>query len=547
MSGTVRFRRGRWYGRVTLGAARPTFELPTCQDEAAARERVALLVEVAAALAEAGQLDLGPALLAKAAAADSPKALADVRRVVAGVAAGNLVREGAREGMTFRELATLWTSGELARRHPDHVRARGDVSNDRGRLGKHVYPAGVGEVPIAAFTLDHAERVMAMLPTELSASTRRHVALLLHRVLGLAVFPMRLRESNPLPRGWLPKPSATKAKAYLYPDEEAKLCAAVGVPLGDRVAYAFLAREGMRKSEALGLRWSDIDLERGAISVDENKTDDPRSWALGDDVAEALRRWHERCGKPAGDAPVFALPNADLPATTFREALRVARVERPELYQRTAARQRIRLHDLRATFITLSLANGRSEAWIADRTGHRSSQMINRYRRPARTAGELGLGWLAPMHEAVPELSNWRRIGARANGAQADGRENPSDLAGTPGATRTRDQRIGKTANPSDGAQPVVMVGPQLTENDPSHPSAPIERPLAPIESSPKVDAGALVDPVEAALAVALTGASAAGQWQVVELLARELEARRKARSASNVVPLDASRRRGQP
>ena len=33
-----------------------------------------------------------------------------------------------------------------------------------------------------------------------------------------------------------------------------------------------------------------------------------------------------------------------------------------------------------ARFVTISLANGRTEAWIADRTGHRSSQMINAYR-----------------------------------------------------------------------------------------------------------------------------------------------------------------------
>jgi integrase len=64
----------------------------------------------------------------------------------------------------------------------------------------------------------------------------------------------------------------------------------------------------------------------------------------------------------------------------------------------------MRVHDLRASFATLALASGKSETWVADRTGHKSSQMINRYRRSARTAAELGLGWFAPMHEAIPEL-----------------------------------------------------------------------------------------------------------------------------------------------
>jgi ribulose 1,5-bisphosphate carboxylase large subunit-like protein len=48
-------------------------------------------------------------------------------------------------------------------------------------------------------------------------------------------------------------------------------------------------------------------------------------------------------------------------------------------------------------------------------------------------------------------------------------------------------------------------------------------------ESQPAPGEGA--DPVEAALAVALERASLVGQWTVVEVLARELEARRKARS----------------
>jgi integrase len=67
-------------------------------------------------------------------------------------------------------------------------------------------------------------------------------------------------------------------------------------------------------------------------------------------------------------------------------------------------RLRIRAHDLRATFVTLAFANGRSEDWVMQRTGHSSSVMLARYRRDAKTAQELGLGWLLPLHEAIPEL-----------------------------------------------------------------------------------------------------------------------------------------------
>jgi len=49
-------------------------------------------------------------------------------------------------------------------------------------------------------------------------------------------------------------------------------------------------------------------------------------------------------------------------------------------------------------------------------------------------------------------------------------------------------------------------------------------------------------DPVELAMATALERASAAGQWTAVEVLAREIEARRKARAG--VVQIEAGRRR---
>jgi len=46
----------------------------------------------------------------------------------------------------------------------------------------------------------------------------------------------------------------------------------------------------------------------------------------------------------------------------------------------------IRAHDLRASLITVNLALGKTEAWITDRTGHRSSQMIYTYKRAVHSA-----------------------------------------------------------------------------------------------------------------------------------------------------------------
>lgn len=50
-----------------------------------------------------------------------------------------------------------------------------------------------------------------------------------------------------------------------------------------------------------------------------------------------------------------------------------------------------------------ALASGQTEDWVIRRTGHESSAMVARYRREAATAEELGLGWLKPMHDTIPE------------------------------------------------------------------------------------------------------------------------------------------------
>ena len=75
-------------------------------------------------------------------------------------------------------------------------------------------------------------------------------------------------------------------------------------------------------------------------------------------------------------------------------------------------------------------------------------------------------------------------------------------------------------------------------------PLAPASADSEPACADSEQSDAAPADPVETALADALTRAAAAEQWEVVQQLARELEARRTACSASNVVKLDAANKR---
>jgi len=114
------------------------------------------------------------------------------------------------------------------------------------------------------------------------------------------------------------------------------------VPFVRRLLYGFLAREGCRLGEALSLRWCDLDLERGVVRLDLNKTDEPRAWATSPGVADALATFRPTDGAP--EAAVFGVLNKDQAAKVFREHLRIAGVNRVELFECNKNRRPIRLH-----------------------------------------------------------------------------------------------------------------------------------------------------------------------------------------------------------
>lgn len=409
-TGAPELRAGKWFARVVIERKRRRVELSTCRadDEPKASARAELLADLARRLRRAGHRDMVIGFLERAAGRDGEAldaVLLAADRLCSGEAAPPI-----SAAITVRELGEQWTTGELHRRWPDHVKAKVSADDDRERLEAYVYPL-IGSVAIPEVTIAHADAVMSALPPRLARSTRRHVAQVLARLLNLAAYPARIIPASPLPRGFLPKPAKRKALSYLYPDEDRLLLGSDQVPLHYRVYYGFLAREGMRRGEAASLTWGDVDIERGAVVLDENKTGDPRAWALDPGVARALERWRELRGKPGASERVF-VDEAGVPIVSesgkacprLRKHLRAAGVLRSELYERSPTRIPIRLHDLRATFITVALACGRTETWVADRTGHTSSVMINRYRRAARRFAELGVGDLEPLDRAVPEL-----------------------------------------------------------------------------------------------------------------------------------------------
>lgn len=323
-------------------------------------------------------------------------------------------------GTTVDEIARRWFNGELSDQYGDeYVKRKKTATDDRLRYERYVAPVAgdtrmtdlQGEV-VASLADRIVARVTELSP-KASAATRRQVLQVYNRLLNIAVFPLRLLPRNDLPKGYLPSPKSKKAFSYIYPDEEAKLLACLAVPLHHRLFFGILDREGMRVSELRDLKWQNVDRKRGLVRLEVNKTDEPRTWKLREDVLEALKRWHQiqspvvrRMGFIAAHPATGVRFPEGKAAPLLRQALQDAGVDRDELWSPTGNRMALRAHDLRATFVTLALAAGRSEAWVTDRTGHKSSQMVYKYKRAARTHAEASLGELELLHKAIPELAD---------------------------------------------------------------------------------------------------------------------------------------------
>jgi len=124
---------------------------------------------------------------------------------------------------------------------------------------------------------------------------------------------------------------------------------------------------GARRSELIGLRWSDIDFESRAASLAETKNGQPRVLPLTVDVVQVLQRFREVGGG-------FVFPHRtrlNAPCTNFDCHWRAALEQ--------AAIIDFRFHDLRHTAASILAKSGASLLEIAEVLGHKSITMTQRY------------------------------------------------------------------------------------------------------------------------------------------------------------------------
>ncbi len=155
-----------------------------------------------------------------------------------------------------------------------------------------------------------------------------------------------------------------KLPQVLDPDEAARLVEVpTHVPLGlrDRALLELFYSSGLRLSELCGLRWHDLDLADGVVTV-LGKGSKQRVVPVGSHARRALAEWRtESC--IASDAPVFPGRNGFITPRAVQLRLR-------QLAQRQGLFKRVHPHLLRHSFASHVLESSGDLRGVQELLGH---------------------------------------------------------------------------------------------------------------------------------------------------------------------------------
>jgi integrase len=262
--------------------------------------------------------------------------------------------------------------GSSWRRYSDYVRV-------------HLVP-GLGRIALAKLTPQHIQVLYSRKLSEgLSSSTVHHIHEVLHRALKDALH-MGLVQRNVSEMVRAPRRSSREMMTLT--DAQAKQL--LEVVRGERfeALYVLALTTGMRLGELLGLRWQDLDLERGTLQVRMNVQESGGGFILAETKTAYSRRSigltrtatlalcrHRACqneerlalGEAWNSSLGLVFPNRlggimipdNLTKRYFKEALKTLGLS-----------EEIRFHDLRHTAATLLLSRGVHPKVMSEMLGH---------------------------------------------------------------------------------------------------------------------------------------------------------------------------------
>ena len=284
-----------------------------------------------------------------------------------------------RAEMTFDKVCDLYLKEGC------ETKKASTIATDRGRIERHIKPLlgkkRIGEIirpDIEKFMRDVAngktaadektkKRGRAIVEGGKGTATR--TVGLLGGIMTFAV-SRQLRTDNPV-RG-VKRYADKKGETFLSSTELAKIGAALAAAEADGAnpsavaIIRLLAFTGARKSEIAGLKWSEVDVERGYLRLGDSKTG-AKVIPIGAPACEVLTN------HPAAEGSIYVFPAA----TGHSHFQGVGKVWRK--VRAVAGFPSLRLHDLRHSFASAGLARGDSLPIIGAILGHADVKTTSRY------------------------------------------------------------------------------------------------------------------------------------------------------------------------
>lgn len=176
--------------------------------------------------------------------------------------------------------------------------------------------------------------------------------------------------SNPVSKVKMLRENNTRER-YLTPDEEVRLLAAVS-PARYRDHIQLAIGTGLRQSEMLNLRWTDVEFVHNQIRIPRSKHGEARRVPMSPEVREILERWHAATERH----PTYVIPDSTGERAMPRTGgMRVA-------YNKAVAKagiENLNWHDLRHTFASRLVMAGVDLYTVQLLMGHKSHTTTQRY------------------------------------------------------------------------------------------------------------------------------------------------------------------------
>jgi integrase len=210
-----------------------------------------------------------------------------------------------------------------------------------------------------------------LLATPYAPQTVVHYLKALRHVLNNAVRDGKL-DRNPFARVQLVKVTNGKTR-FLSPDEETRLLDKLGPIYGPWARLAILT--GLRLGEQFRLRWTDVDLDRGLLTLPETKAGTVQYVRLNDEAKEILRTRQIQQMNRHGASP-FVYPSDTL-ASPLDQRNFYARIFHPAVV--ALHMEDVGWHTLRHTFASRLAMSGQTEGTIATLLRHSTTALVRRY------------------------------------------------------------------------------------------------------------------------------------------------------------------------